>query len=661
MIGCIPLVIVADSSLLHGFGGGSIARFLVMRRPLAFGLAMFLLVGPANADTGSPLPDTALEPCVDVEGASCGTVERLLDPADPSAGTIDIAFEVHHARDTTASPLGTIVAVEGGPGYPSTLSRDFFLDLFDPLLDHRNLLLVDARGTGASGVIDCPELQSYEGDEMLNVALCGAELGSSSDLYGTALAADDMAAVLDALGIGLVDMYGTSYGTFFGQTFALRHPHRLRTLTLDAAYPVEDQDPWYRDLNRSMRDAIRSVCAEDLECSTLPGDPLERVAALADAVRDHPVSGMAYDADGIRRRVAVDAGMLAYLYAAAAYGTTVYEELDAAGRAWMDDGDAAPLLRIAAEQTYWGDAGPVEEFSQGQYTAVVCNDYPQLWDISSPIESRPAQYDASVAELRASDPYAFAPFTVDDWLSSPWVEYDSCINWPAPSTWVAPEPDPAVYPDMPTLVITGELDSLTSPEGNQIVASRFPAATYVEVPNSGHVTALGDYIGCAAGIVVEFVDRGVVGDTSCVDSYPSIRTTDQFPHRLRDVAVGDGDGTLRQRRVATAVAGTVGDLFPRWTAMYGTEGRGLRGGTFITTGLDDVRFRMEGMRWVRDLSVSGTVRWDRTTGDVRATVTYSGSASGSLGIRWNEWEQHAEATASGTIDGTRVRLNIPAP
>lgn len=618
-----------------------------------------LALASISLPTAAAEPRASLEPCPDLEDASCGSIERPLDPADPSAGTIDISFEIHHARE--GNPIGTIVAVEGGPGYPSTLSRDYYLELFDPLLDHRNLLLVDARGTGASGAIDCPELQSYEGDYVLSVALCGAQLGSNSDVYGTAFAADDMAAVLDALEIATVDMYGDSYGTFFGQTFALRHPERLRTLTLDASYPVEDQDPFYRDLHRAMRDAIRSVCAEDLECSRLPGDPLARVETLADALRAEPVTGMAYDADGGRHQVTVDAGVLAFLYASAAYGTTVYEELDAAGRAWLENGDSAPLLRIAAEQTLWGDAGAVEEFSEGQYIAVVCNDYPQLWDISSPIESRPTQYDASVAALRASDPDAFAPFAFDDWMSSPWIEYDSCINWPAPSTWVPPEPEPAVYPDVPTLVITGELDTLTSPEGNRIVASRFPQATYVEVPNSGHVTALGDYIGCAAGIVVEFVDTGAVGDTSCVDAYPSVRTTDQFPRRLRDVQVSDGEGTLRQRRVATAVAGTVGDLFPRWFAMYGTEGRGLRGGTFITSGLEDVRFRMEAMRWVRDVSVSGVVRWDRTTGDVRATVTFSGAAQGTLGIRWNEWDQHANAVASGLIDGARVRLELPAP
>lgn len=218
------------------------------------------------------------------------------------------------------------MAIEGGPGYSTTASRDYYIDLFEPLMDTHDLLMMDSRGTGASEAIDCPELQSYSGDYLVNVAPCGAQLGPASDVYGSAFAADDLAAILDSLRIEQVDMYGDSYGTFLAQTFALRHPTRLRTLTLDAAYPVEDQDPWYRDLNQAMRDAIQSVCAEDLECHALPGEALDRVDKLAEDLRAHPVTGIAYDGDGVRHRVTVDAGMLAYLYASAAYGTTVYEE-----------------------------------------------------------------------------------------------------------------------------------------------------------------------------------------------------------------------------------------------------------------------------------------------------------------------------------------------
>ena len=39
-----------------------------------------------------------------------------------------------------------------------------------------------------------------------------------------------------ALGIPRVDLYGDSYGTFFAQAFAGRHPRSVRTVVLDGAY-----------------------------------------------------------------------------------------------------------------------------------------------------------------------------------------------------------------------------------------------------------------------------------------------------------------------------------------------------------------------------------------------------------------------------------------
>ncbi len=403
-------------------------------------------------------------------------------------------------------------------------------------------------------------------------------------------------------------------------------------------------------------------CVErDPGCSALGGDVIDRLAALADTLRANPLAGQAYDGDGVLRDVEVDASFLSYLAGVATYGTTVYEELDGAGRAWLERGDPAPLLRIAAEQTDWTEVGEPEVFSYGLYVAVTCNDYPQLWDIAAPFEERPAQFEASVAELRANDAEAFAPFTVDDWLASPWTEFESCINWPAPDPWVPPVDSPATYPAVPTLVLVGDLDSITSSEGSRIVADRFPNSTFVQVANTGHVTALTDYSRCASDIVVEFVRTESPGDTSCASQYQEVRTTDEFPLRLRDVAPPSGAGSARQRRVASAVSSTVGDVFPRWFAMLGSEGVGLRGGTFTTTGLDDVRFRLDDLRWVENLGVSGRVRWNRATGEVAATVTCAGAADCRLTIAWNYNEPHAVATVTGRIDGERVSLTLPAP
>ena len=140
----------------------------------ALSAAVLALVGlmvvpaPAPVSARAPAP-SQLVPCKGVPGARCDSIRRPLDPADPAAGTIKVSFEVHRAKNRPGNPAGTIVAVEGGPGYATTASRDYYLDLFAPLLDTHQLLLVDNRGTGRSSAIDCPELQSYEGDYIRNV------------------------------------------------------------------------------------------------------------------------------------------------------------------------------------------------------------------------------------------------------------------------------------------------------------------------------------------------------------------------------------------------------------------------------------------------------------------------------------------------------------
>jgi pimeloyl-ACP methyl ester carboxylesterase len=635
---------------------------IVHRRLLLAVVVAALFAGaPPVASASSGLE---LHPCKNLPHAVCGHIRRLVDPAHPSHGKIKISFELHLARNEKKPPKGTIVAVEGGPGYSSRASRDYYLDLFKPLRRRYQLLIVDNRGTGRSAAIDCPALQSYEGDYLANVKMCGKQLGRDSDVWGTAFAADDMAAVLDALGIERVDLYGDSYGTFFGQTFAVRHPDRIRTVTLDAAYPAEGLDPWYRDENRAVVDSFERVCDRDPDCAALGGDLVERIRVLADALAKSPLTGVARDADAKLHEVTVDAPFLGYIAAVSTYIPPVYAELDAAASAYLDDGDPAPLLRIAAEQTYWGDAGDVIEYSEGLYIAVACNDYPQLWDITAPKSDRRSQYRSAVDSLKVADPDGFYPFTVPEWLHSPWNEsvYKACLGWPSPSNWVPAIPAFASYPNAPTLVLVGDLDSITSPEGAATVASRFPNSTFVLVRNQFHVTALADYSRCASDIVVRFVrSGGDTGDTSCAADYNEVRVSEQFPTHLADVAAAPGSGPGPRARSITASASTVADVITRWWDMYGYKGAGLRGGRFTTTGYNHVKFSMTNLRWVDDLKVDGNVTWDRTTGAIEATVHLTGASHGDLTLRWNDWDSLAIATVKGTVDGKHVNRSFPAP
>ena len=125
------------------------------------------------------------------------------------------------------------------------------------------------------------------------------QLGKHADLYGSADSADDLAAVVTALGLSKIDLYGDSYGTFFAQTFAGRHPTMLRSLVLDGAYPTTGEDAWYPTQGPAMLRSINLVCARTPACSALgtsTGSLLQQVLAK---VRKSPWRGVAPNADGV--------------------------------------------------------------------------------------------------------------------------------------------------------------------------------------------------------------------------------------------------------------------------------------------------------------------------------------------------------------------------
>lgn len=620
---------------------------------------------PGLIDSGHARQDKILgRPCHNGR-ALCGQVMRRLDPAVKSSKRIGIAYELYPRRDRSKPSLGTIVAVEGGPGYATTGSRSYYLDLFRPLLDRRQLLLVDNRGTGKSDPISCPWLQSYQGNRNQAIGACGRHLGRRSDLYGSAFAADDLAAVLDHLGIAKIDLYGDSYGTFFAQTFALRHRDRLRTLILDAAYFVGGKDPWYSDTNRALRHAFTVACRRSPPCRHRPGRPMHRIARLAARLRQHPIRGRAPNADGRIGPARADINSLINIVTAAATTPAVYRELDAAARAVLRPRPyAEPLLRLVRETTYAGGAGRPAAFSEGLYVAVSCNDYPQPYDVTAPVRIRYRQFHAAIRRLQRNRPRIFAPFTVREWVRSDYGYYDDCLRWPAPSRWVHPVPRRATYPHVPTLVLVGDLDSLTSPEGARTTAQAFPNATFVQTANLTHVSALVDFDQCASLLVRRFVRKRTAGNTSCARRYHENRLVGRFSRS----AAGTGWHGRRYRTVRIAAA-TAADVLARWLSMYGPSGVGLQGGRFSTAGggfaapHPVATWHLNQVRWVNDVAVSGTMRWHRRSGRVgaRLRVTGNGAASARLLVRWNDSQPHARATARGVVGGRHVRITFRAP
>jgi pimeloyl-ACP methyl ester carboxylesterase len=604
----------------------------------------------------------------------CGSITRPLDPSGVVPGTIAVGFEYYPRSDLSHARLGTILPQEGGPGYSSTGTRDYYLAIFDALRDRRDVLIVDKRGTGLSSPIDCPELQT--GSLALGaVAACAKQLGATAWFYGTDFAANDIVAVMDALDIDEADFYGDSYGTFVGQILAGLYPHRLRSIILDSAYPVRAPDPWFSSDWAAAWSGIDVVCARSPSCSSLGGTATTRMQQIIADIRNHPIQGKAPDGNGDLQPTTIDTGLLINVIDAAGFGPPVYRDLDAAARAWLDSKDALPLLRLGAELNTAVVDQPVD-FSYGLYEAVTCTDYPLLYDLDQARAVRNREYAAALQSAREHLPDLFAPFSLDEGIDSKVyiTPLDSCLPWPvppkdlAPGAPGAPLPPSAQFPAVPTLVLSGDLDSITSIIDANDTTEQFPNAVHVVVPNLGHVVTDGDDVGCTLGIVHRFVKNLTPGDTSCVQKVRPVRTVPLFARSAGELAPLEalkGDKTTdAQRRIAAAGLEAVGDVIARWYVTYNSVDTGLRGGKMSYVSTDTgYEFTLKGFKWTEDIAVSGTVDWNQTSNIITAQVTLAtkGAQIGALHIRWNDADINATASVTGDIQGAALHAERIAP
>ena len=166
-----------------------------------------------------------------------------------------------------------------------------------------------------------------------------------------------------------------------------------------------------------------------------------------------------------------------------------------------------------------------------------------------------------------------------EYAASDWQMLDWCTRWPT-----APASNPAgpvvppggSYADVPVLVLSGELDSITTAAEGDLVAEQWPNARHVVVANSFHVTAVGDTDRCAVLILRSFVR----GRRAVAEGLREGRPADRAPRASSPSRSGP---SAPVDRVAKLTALTVADLQDRWWNNYSGHGVGLRGGTFGPT------------------------------------------------------------------------------
>jgi pimeloyl-ACP methyl ester carboxylesterase len=460
-----------------------------MRRLLASLVA--LVAFGAVVSTASAA--VAFHPCRTKRYAECARVEAPLDRTGRVPGRIGLHVERLPAR---VRSNGAVFALAGGPGQSSApLLREFSLDIA-PALRTRDLIAIDQRGTGSSGLLRCPDLERKATAGRADVAACAAALGPTRAFYTTLDAADDLEAVRSAIGIERVTLYGTSYGTKLALAYATRYPAHVERLLLDSVLPLDGPDPFTRDAFAAVPRVLRDLC-RGRACRGITRDPVADLARLVAALRARPIRGRVVGIDGRPRARRLGRLRLLRILFDGDLDPSLRTEFPAAVVAALR-GDDAPILRLAHRAAQFeGELDPPRLFSPALFLATSCEDGPLPRQPGASFSDRWGQ---AIARARGMPDAEFFPFDRDTGLGSDTLRL--CASWPAASAQRAPAAGP--LPPAPTLVLAGAADLRTPQEGAAAVARQIKGATLLVLPGTGHAALLNDLSLCALEAVERF-------------------------------------------------------------------------------------------------------------------------------------------------------------
>jgi pimeloyl-ACP methyl ester carboxylesterase len=444
--------------------------------------------------------------CGQTPGLLCSQVDVPLDRSGLVPGTISLHVEVLPAAGVQR---GVMFLIAGGPGQGSAhtfaLGSQSAAALYRFLFPGYTLVAYDDRGTGSSGLLDCPTLQTANtaDSERAAATACADAIGPQRAFYSTADHAEDLEAVRQTLGFDRVALWGVSYGTKLALAYALAHPDHVERLLLDSVLPPELPDPFGANVLSALPATLTTFCS-DGGCRAATRDFAGDVAAVANSLAAKPLKGKVLEPNGASKAKTVDGLELLSIILDADLNPGLAAELPAVVRADRL-GNSQPLLRLAVLH----DGGAAEssvDLSFALYAATSCRDGPFPWQPDTPPADRPGLLQAAVNAL---GPGALGPF--GHWAAR-FGNADFCLGWPSPSGGAALGPGP--LPDVPVFAISGGFDMRTPTAGAASVVARFPQGHLLVVPGVGHSTVTADPSGCALQAVRGWMLNGAVA-TQC--------------------------------------------------------------------------------------------------------------------------------------------------
>lgn len=669
-------VLLAAPFVLSTSSRAQIAQQSRFQRSQRFGSHLAPQNGGAHSlvssSTNSSVKQTVIEatcpPDAIAAGASeCGYLPVPLHRDHPDGETINIYFEIY-AHSNPGSAESAIVANAGGPALTTTGLRLLWLGLFGANLDVHDLLLIDDRGRGMSGLIDCEELQHGTGTSIdQEAADCATQLSDDDSSYGTGDVALDVEAVRAALGYEKLDYYGGSYGAMDVSAYATRFGEHLRSVILDSPDGPASLVPFVQSYSTAaVPREVRLDCLRSPTCAIDHPDPVADLNSLIQRIRNTPVQGVAHDANGNVVTVHFTETVLTQIGIGPNFGYVATGELLAAWDA-LRHGDNLPLLRLGAEDfvPIASDYGDPAFLSAGGYIATWCVDNPMPFRWSSSPQIRLDQYAQSVSAL-ATD--YFAPFSKSASTGPDILGVRDCVFWEEPSPPATVIPVGAKYPQVPTLAFNSDIDPVVSAELAIPTVALFPRSALLIVKSGMHEPVESDL--CAASIASHFIETLEAGDTSCTKDpeivWPALGRFPLFARDARAARIDPGGKNgidVPERKVVTVAVETAIDALKRTTIGSG-NGACLRAGTFQSAidGAGNQTTGLQNCKFANDVTVHGTITWasDHTlVADL--TVNGAGIAEGMLHIE-GSFEAPGPVgffKVSGNLGGRTVSVLVP--
>ena len=265
------------------------------------------------------------------------------------------------------------------------------------------------------------------------------------------------------------------------------------------------------------------------------------------------------------------------------------------------------MLRLKRHAVTSEGGGSPREFSSGLYAATTCEEIPFPWPRFSDPASRFGPIHAAVAAIPAAALFPFDAATDEgnDFLRM-------CRRWPEASPAPAAGPPAGSLPDVPVLMLSGQMDLRTPNETARSAAADWPHAQVLTIPNTGHSVLTADFSGCAVGAARRFL-RGQSVPARCRGGLPLFYALPPAPLSLTELRAARGVRGARGRAI-NAVQLTVLDVtLESLSSLFATSklklhGGGLRGGRWwVNLGGRNPFLRMRRIEFLPGVFVSGTV------------------------------------------------------